>query len=235
MEFGSHLLPRRSGPKKIWLKWQNAVSRRHIPIEVRQPAGERDASIDVNWDAVDWNDLIPRLLLVASVLIRRRTWRGQVKGPVLGGREAEDFVFDAIYKTIDGLRRWDANRISLFVHLCGVIRSDVNHWAMRVENRVTILENENEKLVRADVALNPEQQAIVRSENEALLSFLRNEDPVLGYMAKVILEEDLIGSQELSARLGVSVAKINNQKKRLKRRISAFKKREESKEGALGR
>src|SRR5262249_3871123 len=94
----------------------------------------------IDWQAQDWDDLVPRLLLLAVSRLQRMTWRGQRRGSPPGAREAEDFVNDAISKTIAGVRIWNPEACTLFQHVAGVIVSDISHAAESMENRTTLRE-----------------------------------------------------------------------------------------------
>ena len=50
--------------------------------------------------------------------------------------EAEDFVHDAITKTMSGVRVWNREACTLFQHLAGVIVSDISHSSASLESRV---------------------------------------------------------------------------------------------------
>ena len=90
---------------------------------------------DFDWTQIDWNDLYPRLLLVAEGKLNRLIWRGARFGPVPGGQTSHDFVQAAIEKTKGGIRAWNPE-ISIFQHLAGVILSEINHLAIRWKIRL---------------------------------------------------------------------------------------------------
>src|ERR1700680_2402805 len=96
----------------------------------------------VDWATIDWEDLNARLLLVAAKKLKRLFWRGMRSGAPPGGKTAEDFVQDAIAKTLEGRRVWNGD-CSLFEHLVGIISGDINHWVMSAENRRTVRADEN--------------------------------------------------------------------------------------------
>lgn len=74
---------------------------------------------DINWSEVDWEDIVPRLLLYAKMKLRRLSARS------LSGISEEDFVSQAIEKTISGVRKWDKENTTLIDHLIGVVSSDI--------------------------------------------------------------------------------------------------------------
>src|SRR5262249_15909686 len=80
----------------------------------------RMASEVIDWQSQPWDDLVPRLLSLATSRLLRMTWRGQRRGHPPGAAEAADFVNDAIFKTIKGIRQWNPRASSLLEHLAGV-------------------------------------------------------------------------------------------------------------------
>jgi hypothetical protein len=182
----------------------------------------------IDWQAQDWDDLVPRLLLLAVSRLQRMTWRGQRRGPPPGAAEAEDFVNDAISKTIAGVRIWNPEACSLFQHLAGVIVSDISHAAESMENRSTLREvagNDPGTSLIADVgdeAPDQETTAVWRSEQRRLLEHLDRVDPGLRAMAELMLAQDMQETADLSRALAVPAAEVANRRKRLKRAVRAY-------------
>lgn len=185
-------------------------------------AGDQPAAATANWAAVDWADLVPRLLLLASARLARLTWRGLRHGQVPGGQQPEDFVHDAIAKTLAGLRVWNHQACSLFQHLAGVVASDISHAAAAIENRITQGEDAAVLGEHADDAPDQEQAALWQAEHRRLLAHLTAIDPKLGAMAALMLDQDLRETAALTMALGVTAAEVANLRKRLKRAIRAF-------------
>ncbi len=182
----------------------------------------------IDWQTQDWDDLVPRLLLLAVSRLQRMTWRGQRRGPPPGAAEAEDFVNDAISKTIAGVRIWNPQACSLFQHLAGVIVSDVSHAAGSTENRSTLREtagSDGGASLVADVGDEaPDQEAVAvwRSEQRRLLAHLDRVDPGLRAMAELMLVRDMQETADLSRVLAVPAAEVANRRKRLKRAVRAY-------------
>ena len=206
---------------------------RKVPKGVR-PVASANVNEDrddhaVDWTAVDWDDLVPRLLLLAMSRLSRMTWRGQRGSVAPGAAEAEDFVNDAIAKTMDGVRVWSEEACSLFQHLAGIVVSDISHAATAAENRLTLADDGRCGAHpggwppdRADEAPDQEHIALWRSEQRRLLDHLRGIDPVMGEMAGLILIEDIDQTAELCMRLDRSPSEIANLRKRLKRTTNAY-------------
>lgn len=185
-------------------------------------------NVAVDWSAVDWDDLVPRLLLLAMSRLARMTWRGQRGSIAPGAAEAEDFVNDAIAKTMDGVRIWSKSTCTLFQHLAGIVVSDISHAATAAENRLTLADDGRTEPKggwppdQAHDVPDQEQVALWRGEQRRLLDHLRAIDPVMGEMAALILIEDLDHTSELCKRLDRSPAEIANLRKRLKRATNAY-------------
>jgi len=182
----------------------------------------------IDWQAQNWDDLVPRLLLLAVSRLQRMTWRGQRRGPPPGAAEAEDFVNDAISKTIAGVRIWNPEACTLFQHLAGVIVSDVSHAAESMENRTTLREaagnDPGASLVAevGDAAPDQEATAVWRSEQRRLLDHLARVDPALRTMAELMLVQDMQETADLSRAMAVPPAEVANRRKRLKRAVRAY-------------
>jgi hypothetical protein len=182
----------------------------------------------IDWQVQDWDDLVPRLLLLAVSRLRRMTWRGDRRGPPPGASEAEDFVNDAISKTIAGVRIWTPEACTLFQHLAGVIVSDISHAAESVENRSTLRTasgGESGAGLVVDIgddAPDQETVAVWRSEQRQLLEHLGRVDPALQEMAALMLVQDMQETADLSRTLGIAPAEVANRRKRLKRAVRAY-------------
>jgi len=188
------------------------------------------------WVAVDWDDLVARLLLLAMARLSRMTWRGRRGAATPGAAEAEDFVNEAIAKTISGQRVWHQEKCTLFQHLAGVVVSDISHAAEAAENRLTRVEDVKESRSEgwppdeADQRPDQEQQALWRSEQRRVLGHLDGVDPRLAEMAELILIEDIDGSADLARRLDCSISEVANMRKRMKRALANFLLEEEERQ-----
>ena len=183
---------------------------------------------DIDWSLVDWDDIVPRLLLLAMSRLSRMTWRGRRNATPPGASEAEDFVNDAIAKTMAGVRVWREANCTLFQHLAGIVVSDISHAATAFENRMTLADDgqlegeEGWPPDRADDRPGQEDQALWRSEQRRLFAHLDQTDPKLRTLAELMLLDDIDGSAELAAKLDCSTSDIANLRKRLKRAVHAF-------------
>lgn len=182
---------------------------------------------DTDWATQNWDDLVPRLLLLAVSRLYRMTWRGRRGETPPGAAEAEDYVNDAISKTISGVRAWNPGNCTLFQHLAGVIVSDVSHAATSTENRTTMAAPRDPPGDRwppdpADDSPDQEQAAEWKSEQRRLLKHLDEVDPELAVMAGLMLVHDMQESDALAEAMDVSAAEIANRRKRLKRAVAAY-------------
>ena len=183
--------------------------------------------MSVDWHAIPWEDLIPRWQLWTYNRLRWKYWRGIPRGPIPAGNLAEDFVYDAILKVIDGKRSWDPKKISLYWIVIGIIRGDINRRAVSHENTTTVSfdrddDSERHVLNIEDYQQSPAAVAETRSEYAALHSFLTERDPALAELAKLMLEEEETRPRELSLQLDIAVKDVNTLKKRLKRAVTDY-------------
>ena len=209
-----------------------AEAMRAVPAGIKPVASanteDDDAIATVDWTAVDWDDLVPRLLLLAMSRLSRMTWRGQRGSIAPGAAEAEDFVNDAIAKTMDGVRVWSSDKCSLFQHLAGIVVSDISHAATAAENRLTLADDGRSSRIggwppdQADDVPDQEQIALWRSEQRTLLDYLRDIDPIMGEMAELILTKDIDQTAELCLRLDRAPSEIANLRKRIRRATQAY-------------
>ena len=182
----------------------------------------------VDWRTQNWEDLIPRLLLLAISRLRRMSWHGERRGAPPGAAEAEDFVNDAVSKTIAGVRIWNPAACSLFQHLAGVVVSDISHAAQSAENRITLRDSPSPAAgasltaTVADGAPNPESVIAWRSEQRRLLDHLEALDADLRRMAELMLVGDMQETADLSRALAIPAAEVANRRKRLKRAVQAY-------------
>jgi hypothetical protein len=180
---------------------------------------------DLDWTQIDWNDLYPRLLLVAEGKLNRLIWRGKWFGPIPGGQTSYDFVQAAIEKTKAGIRVWN-REISIFQHLAGIILSDINHLANSTENQIT--RYDDEKVIQIeDHRATPEASAIRKLEEERFLAFLHTKNPRLRTLAFSMLHDPVrLGSLELATKLNLSICQVDSLKRALRRATEEFLKHE---------
>lgn len=88
-----------------------------------------------------WDAIIKRLTSYANHLVASRSWLQSQAGMPPGGKSGEDYAMDAIRKLFEsektGKRKWNPERVSLYVFLKGVVRSDVSTDVESVENVLT--------------------------------------------------------------------------------------------------
>jgi DNA-directed RNA polymerase specialized sigma24 family protein len=171
----------------------------------------------VDWTMIDWEDLHPRLLLVATKKLKRLFWRG---GAIPGGKTADDFVQDAIAKTLEWRRPWNGD-CTLFKHLVGIISGDISHWVMSAENRRTV--RSDEKVIQIkDPRHSPETEAIQRAQVQHFFSFLEGKRPDLRLVAEFMLCDPDGSSHKLALKLGLSLTEVDSLKRALRRAIEQF-------------
>jgi hypothetical protein len=165
---------------------------------------------------------MPRLLLLAGSRLAR--WRSRT----VNFEEAEDFVHDAIAKTMSGVRVWKREACDLFHHLAGVIVSDMSHSSASLESRMIARNNghaNGHTTWPPDIpepGPNQEEALLSSSGRRELLEHLSQIDPKLAKMAELMLGRDLWERRELAEALATTPADVANLRKRLYRAVRAF-------------
>jgi hypothetical protein len=183
------------------------------------------------------DDFSERLGHYALVKLQQRNWRGVWGGPPAGGVEAEDLAMDALNAVLTGRRAWDpAKHPDLLKFLYDVIDSNVSHLVRRSENvaerrpvpaegesEADFLDRKSDKdaLAATDEIISND----IERANEALFLALFeevNDDPLLGRVLEALLE-GVSGRAEVAEKLGVTPNEVTQAKKRLDRRLPAFR------------
>ncbi len=161
---------------------------------------------------VDWAAVGIRLTAYATWKARNRQWRTGRSDALAGGRTPEDLAAEAVLKVLSGERAWDPRRGPLQPYLEGVVDSLLSHLADSLDNRIQ--ERWSETHDRAD-----EVESVDDSERVDLLraALRRAAQPTLLAVVDALSDGCEARPQALAARLGTSVADINNRLKRLRR------------------
>jgi hypothetical protein len=183
----------------------------------------------IDWTGIDWQDLYPRLMLVAGTKLKRLSWRGRRFGAIPGAATSKDIVHDAIVKTISGQRVWN-REVPLLHHLVGVISSEVSHLAMSADNRRIL---DPEIIPIADHREDPEVTAIRNLQEQNFLVYLEKKKPELRQLAELILYDPSSRSERLSVKLNMSSVEVESLKKALRRATEEYLK-SEARQKAVG-
>ena len=173
-------------------------------------------------DQHDWNDTIPRLIRFAMMKIRSMTWYQKKGGDVAVGKMAEDFVMDSIVKVYQGDRQWDPQKYpDLLGYLFGVLRSEIGHQSLSLENR-SVLYMEGMSEYRKQKVASDAAKAKVPLTEEFLSGFIQ----YLGEERKLIdfvehLTEGL-KPRDAALKMGLPRDEIYNLRKVLKRRFEDY-------------
>jgi hypothetical protein len=173
---------------------------------------------EFDWTTIDWDDLYPRLMLIAAGKLRRLTWRGERfgSGAIPGGKTAKDIVHDAIVKTMSGDRLWDRAN-PLLEHLAGVISSEISNLVTAAENRRTHRADDKLVLMIPDQCEDPETIVLRKKQEQEFLIYLEKKKPILRLLAELILYDPVGGTPELMVKLSLSFREVESLKKALRR------------------
>ncbi len=142
--------------------------------------------------------------------------------------DAEDFVDDAIDKSMARVRIWNRANCTLFQHLAGVIVSDISHTAQSSHSNFILFDHARPNGSTTwppdmpDQAPDQEHLTVWLSEQRRLLEHLRAIDPTMGRMAEFMLVQDMCETRDLCQALEVTSSEVANLRKRLKRAVRAY-------------
>ena len=163
----------------------------------------------INWAAQDWEDLIPRLLLLAVVRLSRPALQdGGERAPVRES-EAQGYVDEAVSRTLAGDGDWDPNSHTLFEYLARIVVRDIGE-AVGSQGGGS----------NANGARDIDEPW--RLARRSLLDHLYDKDERLGEMASLMLLEDCLDTTELANALEVVPNEISNMRRRMKREVRDY-------------
>lgn len=177
--------------------------------------------------------LLQRLTHHALCKMRRLTWRGAYVargGSVPGGYEPYDLALDAIRKALDGTRPWNREAYrTLESYLRSTIDSDISHLVESIDNRfgrrLSPPSGKDETVRAYEVAgTEPDPLVVVIDKDwqarfrEAALKELKGEEFLIELLE--CMEAEITAPQEIAEVLDTSVERVNNEKKRLRRKLA---------------
>lgn len=193
-------------------------------------------------DRHPWEDTVPRLVKYARTKMRERVWQGIFGGTAPGGKHAYDLGVAAIEKLLDGRRAWDPEtHPDLFLHLCGIVDSDVGHLARSLGNKLTLRaarhlpesDGADEDLPEpmdshASATPDPEATALLNEQERLSEELLIELDLFLQDERELqrIVEAIVDGAEkpaEIAAAAKINVKAVYNARKRLQRRLQEFR------------
>lgn len=165
----------------------------------------------IDWADQDWNDLVPRLLLLANL----RVARSGLYGP--DSPNPQDFVDAAVARTLSGRRAWDPNASALYEHLAAIVGDEISAAARSGGSGLTAA-----PLSSADESQDPGQSDDWRDRRRDLLDHLYDENAKLGEMASLMLVENCHDSAELASALETVPPEIAKLRRRMKQEVRAY-------------
>lgn len=164
---------------------------------------------------VDWDDLLPRLLLAAERFHQRHLQ------PYADAPEPRDLAHAAIMDVLNGNRRLPED-VKLFVTLHEIVRSKVSNFVAKKMRRGTVALDEKLLAITADAATDGKQHASYEHFKDAVRGYVRD-DPFLERMIEYLFEDPLLKPADLAAMMGVDVHEVYNAYKRLRRRVALLR------------
>ena len=178
--------------------------------------------------AADWHQIGRELAAFAQYLLNNHTWRTGNAIDVAGGRQALDFVHEAIEK----MSGFDADRGEILPHLKALVQRSISNLSKSAENRHDIsirprtdgedgstedvdayLDRQREK----ETAPSPEQTLSGPGERVTALFEAVHGDAALTEILDAAMEIGETTAQPLAKHLRTTPADINNRLKKLRR------------------
>lgn len=151
---------------------------------------------------IDWDDLYPRVLVAAGRL---------AKGAPNRRALAEDLAHNAILKTQAGDRNWD-RRTPILDHLVSVMRSDLYHLRKSYTHK-NVIQDEGTVINFTDhLNHNPEDSIIV----DNFIDYIDDRNADAAIMARLMLNQRMKTSRELSFAMKVTISYADRTKSRLR-------------------
>lgn len=163
-------------------------------------------SDSVDWTSQDWDDLIPRLILLAVLRLSRAAVDDGREGVALAIADAEDIVDRAVAETMSGQHPWDRTSDTLYEHLARAVGSGVIATAGLMTGSGD----------------GDEPSGEWRSDRRQLLDHLYDKDEKHGELASLILLENVHQPAELATALEVVPVEIGNMRRRMKREVRDY-------------
>lgn len=156
----------------------------------------------ISWSDQDWDDIVPRLMLVAVLRLARLASDGDHQGLPASLADAQDVVDQAVAQTMSGFREWQRDEDTLYEHLARIVVGGISAKAGS-----TVSEAPGEGW---------------RDERRQLLDHLYDKDERLGEMASLMLLENCCDTAELATALEVVPVEITNLRRRMKREVRDY-------------
>jgi len=179
----------------------------------------------------DWELISSKLLKYTKAKINQIHWyTGHGEAPK--GIQAEDIVQEAIYKVLNGERRWNPQQYpDLLTFLKSIIRSEISHLLKSWDHQHVIstekiemkMDKENLAETPEEILINAERKKHLHQYKEKLFELAKDDEEV--FFILDCYENDIWKPREIANKLGVQTDKVYNALKRLKRML---KKIEES-------
>ena len=164
----------------------------------------------IDWTVQDWEDLIPRLLLLAVLRLTRPAFPGLRSEPAADAAEAQDYVDHAVAEAVSGRRPWDPDHATLYEHLAALVVESIPATAGPVQHRPD------------GGAAESEPDAAWREARRGLLDHVYDRDDKLGEMATLILLENCLATGELSDALEVGPLEVTHMRQRMKHEVRDY-------------
>ena len=165
----------------------------------------------IDWAAQDWEDVIPRLLLLAVQRLARPAVQGDGQGRSVPAMEAQELVEKAIARTQSGMEVWEPGDCTLFEHLAAIVIGDISGLGGAAGYPLA-----------APPPAGDGRSEAWRDDRRSLLDHLYDKDEKLGEMASLILLENCRETAELAGALEVVPLEITHMRRRMSKEVRVY-------------
>ena len=155
-----------------------------------------------------------------SLLYANRKLRNFENSDLLRKLSPEDLANDAVVKTLSGRRPWNRTTCpELFVHLAGVIRSDIYNTYHGKDFSSLERGQASEDILLSTPSDEENIEVTVEFESKVkfVLDYLVQANKELKQVAEVVLRDGVLEPREIAKTLKISVEEVNTKKLALKR------------------
>jgi len=180
-------------------------------------------------------ELVIRITGFSQMWVKKTFWRGQkATNGNLDAISYADLVNQAISKALEGNRKWNPEKCSLYTFLCGIIKSDISHLYDGPDHKNLLREygavsdedgsTKSPSLIdgQASTTDGPKDAALKDESEEKVIEFYLtlDDDKDLQRLCDYLVDGKT--PSEIATLMNVPPSEIYNARKRLKRRAEVF-------------
>jgi hypothetical protein len=212
----------RSFSKILITRWQESFlgsaynTRTNVGRIVAKPWKKVDEETKSVLREIDWNDVIPRILVLTRAEMYKKRSYGLYP---LSWKIPEDYVNEAIALFLVGKRVWKHKEVPFLHFLHGSVTSLISHDVEKSYKYLTRVRSSDEESIRQELSTSPRavEEDVVTEELLKQLRKVLEEDFVCIAIVELVITSGVSKPRELAEELEVPISEIYNAKKRFRR------------------